>query len=83
MAKPTEPEAETVVVGEPEKTSEPEPKSKAPKCPHCGDKLREEHDVGDHMHCDSPKCVDCCFEPSEDGPRLRPNYPTCPSDTSR
>ena len=50
-----------------------------PPCPHCGRLLRLEHDVGDHMHCDSDKCVDCCFEPGADGPVLRSGYGVCPA----
>jgi len=48
-----------------------------PPCPHCGRLLRLEHDLGDHMHCDSDKCVDCCFDPGENGPVLRTNSPHC------
>jgi len=48
-------------------------------CPHCGRLLRFEHDQGDHMHCDGKDCVGCCFEPSDDGPVLRANYPVCPA----
>jgi len=54
-----------------------------PNCPHCGHKLKAEHDLGDHLHCDSPACIECCFSPSDDGPVLRPNYPPCPSDKHR
>ncbi len=49
-------------------------KRTGPPCPHCGAKLREEKDLGDHLHCDSPLCNDCCFEPGNDGPVLREGY---------
>lgn len=84
MAKPTDPEvtAEPVTAAEAAADTKPS-KTKAVPCPHCGNALREEHDEGDHMHCDSAKCIGCCFEPSADGPKLRAGYPRCPSDSSR
>lgn len=49
-----------------------------PVCPHCGVALREEHDSANHLHCDDPRCIGCCFEP---GPpvTIRANYPICPA----
>lgn len=67
----------------PERQSDPAPaerKPKVPLCPHCGDALRAHNDSISALHCDSPRCIGCCFTLNQDdNPVLRPGYGICPA----
>jgi len=44
-------------------------------CPHCGTPLTPHHDAVGSLHCNDPRCANCCFLPPDETqtePQLKP-----------
>lgn len=73
---PTEPGETAVKVT---KVEELTPATKV-KCPHCKTNLQPHNDSIGAQHCNSVRCIGCCFTLDDNGePVLRPGYGVCPS----